>query len=232
MTSEEKYNKLKKDYDDFVYIVSHDFKAAFRKLNSLTGWIKEDLESNDLDEVHDHIAAIQKTSKQMDAMLEGLTWISRVDRITDAADYYSIQTLSKEINTSELDNKLDIQFDSKLPLILSPKEKIFKVLKEIIKNAFDYNQKDSKTLAIRFESSDNFLIVLFSDNGDGIYNKNPDKVFDLFYNETFKTGIESPGYGLTYAQKLIESEGGSLSIPSTSAEGTTVQMSWPLDKTK
>lgn len=232
MTSDEKYNKLKKDYDDFVYIVSHDFKAAFRKLNSLTGWIKEDIESNDLSEVPDHIAAIQKTSKHMDSMLEGLTWISRVDRITDAANYFSIQELANEINASELEKGLNIQFTTEIPLILSPKEKIFKILNILLKNAYQYNQKESKNITILHKTKEDQLIISFTDNGDGIYNKNPEKVFDLFYNEAFKTGIQTAGYGLTYAQKLIESEGGKLSVSETNDQGTTFQFNWPLDKTK
>ena len=233
MTPEEKYERLRKDYNDFVYIVSHDFKAVFRKLSSLTAWISEDLDDGELDEVRNHVKMIQESSRHMDGMLDGVTWLSRVDRIEEQPENHSINDLIKEVQEEFPHTKnLNITSDG-IPEIISPKEKIFKVVREIIKNAETYNNSEEKTLTISFEKGDKSSAIHFKDNGIGITNKDIDAPFKLFYTEKFKTGIVSTGYGLTYARKLAESEDGNVVISeSTENKGTTVSVFWSNEKLK
>ena len=42
-TLQEKLNRLTADFEDFTYIVSHDFKAPLRAISNLSDWIVEDL---------------------------------------------------------------------------------------------------------------------------------------------------------------------------------------------
>lgn len=224
MTQEEKYNRLKKDYDDFVYIVSHDFRASFRKINSLTGWMKEDLESEDLSDMKDNIKLLQRSAKQMDGMLHGLTMISRVDRIERIETEVNIEKLIQlVINENNLKFK-KIETKGQSPIFKTNEEKLKNILTEVLKNAYIFNNSQEKQVIINWSFSDSKITLEIIDNGIGIANKDHEMPFKLFYNEHFKTKIDTTGYGLTYARKLVESEEGTISINNSSELGTTIKI--------
>jgi light-regulated signal transduction histidine kinase (bacteriophytochrome) len=224
LTPEEKYNQLKKDYDEFVYIVSHDFRASFRKISSLTGWMKDDLESEDLSDMEDNIKLLQRTSLQMDGMLHGLTLLSRIDRIEKVISEVNIETLIKQIleENKLIFNKVDIS--GQINSFNTNKEKFKNILTEILKNAHMFNTNEQKELLVNWIFSNEKIILEIKDNGFGIDNKDLEKPFKLFYNEHFKTRIETTGSGLTYALKLAQSENGTVEIISSTKEGSTIQI--------
>lgn len=47
MNFEEKYIRLKDEFDQFTYIYPHDFKAPLRAISNLTDWTGEDLSDNE-----------------------------------------------------------------------------------------------------------------------------------------------------------------------------------------
>lgn len=227
-----KYELLKKDYNDFVYIVSHDFKAAFRKINSLSGWLLEDLEDNNIEEFTSHIDMLQKTAKKMDQMLEGLTLLSRVDRIDAPSVKINFQTLVQEImHQSENNlNDLSVELTSDNFLIEAPDEKIRKIITNLLKNAFEYNENANKNVVISTKEEDDYFKILFKDNGIGISLKHPEEVFRLFMTEKHHHKKETSGYGLTYAKKLAESENADIVLIETSELGSTFAVCWPKEK--
>ena len=75
---QKRYDGLKKDFDDFVYIVSHDFRAGFRKVNSMCDWINEDMKEGNQEEVLNSLELLKKTSFEMNQMLDGLSLLSRI----------------------------------------------------------------------------------------------------------------------------------------------------------
>ena len=60
-----------------------------------------------------------------------------------------------------------------------------------------------------------------SDNGPGIDKKYHDKVFQLFQTLQSKDSYESTGVGLSIVKKIIETNGGRISIDSIVGKGTT-----------
>ncbi len=69
------------------------------------------------------------------------------------------------------------------------------------------------------------VFIQIEDTGDGISAENLPHIFDPFFS-TRDTG-EGTGLGLTIAQNVIQSFGGSIDIESGEGEGTTVTVSFP-----
>jgi light-regulated signal transduction histidine kinase (bacteriophytochrome) len=224
LTSEEKYDQLKKDYDDFVYIVSHDFRASFRKISSLTGWLKDDIDNNDLTDMDDNIKLLQKSTRQMDGMLQGLTMISRVDRIEKVISEVNIEKLIPQIIEENNLTFNTVELLGSSEVFNTNQEKLKSILTEIIKNAHTYNSNEDKKITVKWELDNNKITLEIKDNGFGFENKDLDMPFKLFYNEHFKTKIESVGYGLTYSRKLAQSESGTIEITNSSPDGSTIQL--------
>ncbi len=224
LTPEEKYDQLKKDYDDFVYIVSHDFRASFRKISSLTGWMKDDLENEDLTDMEDNIKLLQKSSLQMNGMLQGLTLLSRIDRIEKVVSEVNLEALINQIIEENKITFHKINYTGQLTSFNTNQEKFKGILNEIIKNAHLFNNNEQKELFVDFNISNEKIILEIKDNGFGIENKDLEKPFKLFYNEHFKTRVETTGSGLTYVRKLAQSENGTVQILNSTEQGTTIQI--------
>ena len=60
-----------------------------------------------------------------------------------------------------------------------------------------------------------------SDNGPGIEEKYYDKIFQIFQTLKARDEYESTGIGLTIVKKIIESNGGRITVKSVPGEGIT-----------
>lgn len=225
---QERYERLKKDFDDFVYIVSHDFRAGFRKVNSMCDWINEDMKEDNQEEVLNSLELLKKTSFEMNQMLDGLILLSRIDKTTDDINHHDLNLLLTEIKTENSAlSELQINIVGKLPTIRLPQKLAIDLFSELLKNAVTFNHSAKKEVTISTTEETDKISITIADNGFGFFVKDLTKPFKLFFTEKTKTKVESPGYGLTYAKKIIESIDGTLSIVKSSKEGTTVKLTYP-----
>lgn len=230
MSKDEQYQKLKTEFEDFVYIVSHDFKSVFRKMALLTEWIKDDLADGDIDEVNNHIDVIQNATRHMDGMLNGLTEISRIERIDENKTKLLLsEIIDEEFNNLNSDNKYTLKIHTALPSITAKPTTVTKPIAAILSNGLLFNANENKVIEVNYKEGTTKGTLTFSDNGWGIANKNLEAPFKLFYTEKFKTNIESSGWGLTYARKLLEHIGAEIKIIDSSEKGTSVTISLPIE---
>lgn len=67
----------------------------------------------------------------------------------------------------------------------------------------------------------------FSDNGIGIDEKNPNRIFDLFYKQHRSEVYEGSGIGLATCKKIVENYGGKIWVESIVDQGTQFTISLP-----
>lgn len=104
-------------------------------------------------------------------------------------------------------------------------------LGQVITNLFNnamlhgFEGKDSGEIQIRFDLIGNEVKLLFSDNGNGVEDKNIKKLFDPFY--TTKLGRGGSGLGLNIVHSIVTNlMGGEISVESRI--GTTFELKLPL----
>jgi signal transduction histidine kinase len=74
------------------------------------------------------------------------------------------------------------------------------------------------------------IIMLVTDNGEGIDSPHLDKIFTMFYRGT--TSSIGTGLGLYICQEIANKLSGSLQVESQLGEGTTMTITIPDLKTK
>ena len=138
-------------------------------------------------------------------------------------------SIKKLIN--DLLDKLPEASKSRISVEISPKLNKAKIeprslqlaLTELLKNALDYSDKE---VILKVWDMGRKWAVSIKDFGQGISEKEQERVFDPFY--TTNKSKQHKGLGLTLASYIITQHKGNLELQSTEKEGTTIYVTIPL----
>jgi signal transduction histidine kinase len=122
--------------------------------------------------------------------------------------------------------KLDIPHS--LPLVIADRDRTQQVLVNLLGNAIRYTEIGSITLKAEVESPYLWLSVI--DTGSGIAPEDLPQVFERFWRADRSRSSYSggSGIGLAIAKKLVELQGGEITVSSQVNQGTTFSFSLPL----
>ena len=123
----------------------------------------------------------------------------------------------------------DIEPD--LPLIMIDPQWFKRALHNYLENARKYTQVNGD-VTLRAYCKDHFIFIEVLDNGPGISIAAQKRLFERFYRVQEQKGIEGSGLGLAIVKKIVEAQGGKISLESTEGKGTTFQFLWPKDALK
>ncbi len=223
---EKELEKLQREFDEFSYIISHDFKAHLRAIVNISEWIKEDMDGEMNEEVASHMKLLDSRISTVQLMMESLTAYSRVNRLNLNKEEIQFPSFMEEIV-----RQYTIQSDVKLTLksasftIITFKEKLLTVLHQLIENAIDHNPEEIKQIEINVVEKDKEVVFTIVDNGPGIEKEALGKIFNIFFSVSGNK--QHIGVGLTLCKKIIDFVGGKIQVTSDLSKGTAVIFYWP-----
>jgi signal transduction histidine kinase len=96
------------------------------------------------------------------------------------------------------------------------------ILHNLFTNAIKYNDKKCIIIDVILEDDDDFYYFTVRDNGMGISENEINKLFMIFNNleKRDRHGNFGTGIGLSIVKKLVEAEGGNITVSSIPAKGT------------
>jgi signal transduction histidine kinase len=108
--------------------------------------------------------------------------------------------------------------------VYADREKLKRVVINIIQNAEKYMDKDNGKIGIIIEEDEDKVIVKIQDNGRGIPKDAQPFIFDRFYraDPSRNSSTGGSGLGLAIAKRIIEDHGGSIWAESQEGEGTCI----------
>ncbi len=134
--------------------------------------------------------------------------------------------MDKEAQHRSITISLDI--DDEIPVFESDRGKLQQIFLNIINNAFAA-LKDGGALDIKAKMENNdFVSLIFSDNGSGIPREDMKRIFEPFYST--KRGQGGTGLGLSITYNLTQEIGGKISVTSEVNEGTTFEITIPVNR--
>ncbi len=118
-------------------------------------------------------------------------------------------------------------------MVLSDKDKIFKVLQNLLDNALKFTDKGKISISceiIELESKPNLMLIV-SDTGSGIDSKHIQQVFEPFSQivENSITLASGTGLGLTICKAYIELLKGRIKVDSKCGIGTKFEITIPVE---
>ena len=218
-----KLNEEKESTKSLVTDISHQIKtplASIKLCNSIL--ISEDMNKN---EEKEFLLRIEQNVKRLEYLFEALINISRLEAgmINLKPFYIGIkETLINSINNvfiKAMEKEIEIEVNEFNDLYVYHDRKwTEEAIFNILDNAVKYSDKNT-IIKINVTEGINYVRISIKDQGRGIEKEEYNKIFKRFYRGT-NNNIEGSGVGLFLTRKILEEQGGSVSVKSKVNEGT------------
>ncbi|TDE01419.1 sensor histidine kinase [Flavobacterium hiemivividum] len=221
---------LKQEYEDFVYIVSHDIKTPMRAISNIATWIEDDLDPSVGGDIISNFNLLKNRVGRLESMMNGLLELSRVNRVE--LEFYEInipKIISESIETLEDKENVDFLVINNLSNenVDTLGKKLTRVLNHLITNAVRFNNKEKKEVVIELNETAEAYEIKISDDGPGVPEAVKDKIFSIFYTVNSKDVVDSTGAGLAISSKILQVVGGSIKYETRDTGGSIFTFNWP-----
>jgi light-regulated signal transduction histidine kinase (bacteriophytochrome) len=231
MSDKEKLQKLEKEFEEFLYIISHDFAAPLRHINGFVSIIQQD-KQNQLDaQTTSCLNNISKSSKHLDAMLKGLLKLSRVNTrpgertttslsgIIEAAWYHDLRHFIPE------DAQLNV---AEMPVYFCDESQLQQTFGALLLNCIEYrNPTGGLKINVTHNFDGDMHVICIEDNGIGIHPKMTERVLKPFARAVSAADFPGLGMGLAFAKKVIKHHNGTIEINVSENASTCVIIHLP-----
>lgn len=217
------------ELNSFMYKATHDLRSPLVSLMGLVQLAEDETTENIT--LKQYFDMIGKSVSKMDKLLVDLVSITNVsqgklslgridfnkmtgDIIESLSHYPNFNHISMTIN---IDEDIELYTDDKL---------LYSVMQNLIDNAIKYSKPGGdSSVEIVVSSSENGVKISISDNGIGIPEMAREKVFDMFYRAS--TTASGTGLGLYIVKSAVVKMSGKISLSSSEAGGTQMQVTLP-----
>ena len=199
--------------------VAHEVKNPLSSIKSIVQVLKEDSENRGF------FTSKTKTQKSLSIIVEEIDRLTKVVnqllvfakpqgdsktnvKISDLINNVLV-VLRHEAKMNNIDIHLDVSND--LPLILADGGSLTEVFFNLIHNAIQaMSEGGNLTISITYEQKDDYIRVVFENNGPGISQEDIGKIFEPFYT----TKQMGTGLGLAIVKKKLEEVKGLIHVES------------------
>lgn len=211
------------------YVVSHDFGEPARVMRGFAGLLQSRYADSLDDSGRMFLDQIVGAAGRLQSMLDDLLVHSRAGRATthlapvDTAR--AMTDVCQELQVTIRERHADVRA-SHLPDVVADAGMLRTVFRELVLNALIFNTSDEPRVTVGGSVVDGGVVVTVGDNGIGVGQEHHEAVFELFRRLNTRDEYPGNGAGLTLCKRLIEMQGGTISLASTDG-GTVVSFTLP-----
>ena len=151
----------------------------------------------------------------------------KIQEVVDAA----LQTIPKVATEKGVCVNLDTEALKGEGSLFIDKGLVIKALSHIFENSLEAMTripmgKERARLNVAIFGNEETVGISISDNGEGIAKENLGRIFDPF----FSTRPDRVGFGLTFAKRVVEEQGGKIWVESELGKWTAITISFPRER--
>ena len=214
--------------EEFSYAASHDLKSPLRGISDLVEWITEDLGAAATPEIARNLGRVSDRIRRLEQIIDDLLKYARAG--TTSAEVVAVDPRSLVAGILEIQPvppgfRVTVHIDA-VPFVTS-KTPLETALRNVISNAIKHHDLPNGNLEVRVEEVDRYCVFTVSDDGPGIPLAAQERVFRVF--QTLAPSSRSgSGIGLALSKRLVESNGGRITLTSTDGvRGASFRIWWP-----
>ncbi len=232
----ERVNHLK---SQFLATVTHELRTPLHSIISYGALILEGFVEGELTaEQEEHIQFIVRRAEDLSRLVDDMLDLSKIE--ADRLEV-KVEPLELESSLTEVVNQLKPMANTKgllltlevvdsLPLVLADSHRIRQVVINMVSNALKFTEKGGVTIRCTQLERYDMLRISVCDTGIGISPAALDYIFEAFRQADGSTTrrFGGTGLGLTIARKLIELQGGEVSVESIVGQSSTFSFTLPI----
>jgi len=232
----ERVNHLK---SQFLATVTHELRTPLHSIISYGALILEGFVEGELTaEQEEHIQFIVRRAEDLSHLVDDMLDLSKIeaDRLEVKVEPLALeQSLTEVMNqlkpmASNKGLQLTLEMEDSLPMVLADSHRIRQVVINMASNALKFTEKGGVTIRCALLDRYDMLRISVCDTGIGISPAALDYIFEAFRQADGSTTrrFGGTGLGLTIARKLIELQGGEVSVESVVGQGSTFSFTLPV----
>jgi two-component system phosphate regulon sensor histidine kinase PhoR len=222
---------------DFVANVSHELRTP---ITSIKGFVETLLEGaiNEPEQAERFLKIIAGHTDRLMAIIEDLLSLSRLEEDGQkrmiAREHLTVRpVLESAIELSgpkagDKKIKIDIDCDDDLEALINP-TLLEQAVLNLVDNAIKYSPSQS-SIQISAHAAEKEVIIAVKDSGCGIEKSHLSRLFERFYvvDKARTRKLGGTGLGLAIVKHIVNLHGGSVSVESTPAQGSTFTIHLPI----
>ncbi|WP_394138947.1 sensor histidine kinase [Cytobacillus oceanisediminis] len=211
--------------------ISHDLKTPITSIIGYVEGIKDGV-ANTPQKMEKYLSTVYFKAKDMDSLIDELFLFSKLDLKKEPFHFETVELdkymkdYAEELYLDLLQQGIHMELHllNKPIYVTADREKLKRVLANLISNCVKYMNKDKKDISISLHDRLGDVIVQVTDNGQGIEPSALPNIFERFYRAEQSRSSETggSGLGLAIAQKIILEHRGEIWAASEVDKGTSV----------
>ncbi|HEY0740661.1 MAG TPA: tetratricopeptide repeat-containing sensor histidine kinase [Chryseosolibacter sp.] len=231
-----KLQELNATKDKFFSIISHDLKGPLNSLTSFSGLLINHTDSLSKDEIKMLAKDLDKSLKNLFALLENLLEWSRsqtgnIEFKPEPFDIAALLKQNQELLQQQAQNKkISLVLQGELNVVINAhRNSVNTVVRNLVSNAIKFTPGEG-TVTLKTSTAENKVIVSISDTGVGMSKEVMDKLFRIDTKHTTKGTADEKGtgLGLILCKEFIEKNGGRIWVDSVVGKGSNFSFELPL----
>lgn len=216
------------ELQQFAYVASHDLKAPLRGIDHLATWVEEDLGEKLDGEARENMTLLRGRIKRLERLLDDLLAFSRVGETETPVERVILADLVPGIlNLLDTEQRFELTLETDIATIRTWRSALEQVFLNLFSNTIKHHDGGHGRIVVRIQETETHYNFSVADDGPGIPQEHRERVFHMFQTLRPRDDIEGSGMGLAIIRKIIERQGGSVSIEDPpDYRGVLFRFSW------
>jgi PAS domain S-box-containing protein len=225
---QQKLDELKRSNEElrqFAYVASHDLQEPLRMVTSFLQLLSRRYTGRLDADADEFIAFAVDGAARMQGLIEGLLALSLIGAHKEAvARISSDGALERALMNLKgaIEESRGTVTHGLLPAVLADQGQLIQLFQNLVGNAIKYRSAAPPQVHVSaLKNGRNEWVFSVHDNGLGIEPQHFEKIFGVFQRLHAREEFPGTGIGLAICKKIVESQGGSLSVESKPGHGST-----------
>lgn len=226
---EQELNRLNQLNREFTRIIAHEINTPLTVASGYAQMLSRQVRRGEQSpDMADTLDVISSESRRLSTLVSQLLKMSKGVQIEPVKERVAVRKLLEDAASiaepvlQKNDNALLLSC-GQCPDISANRDGLLQVLLNLADNAGRHTRQGKVTFSA--EPQEEFVIFRVADTGDGIAEKDAERIFTQGYSPDGRSGI-----GLAVSRDLVEAYGGTMKIESTGITGTTFCFTLPVWK--